>query len=449
MKKRYVAYLVLLFSLLLTVYAQAADSDTIKIGLFYTSSAKDAVTLTCDAGFIIGYEEGFTVGTFSEFSSNFTATAETDSTTIVVKKNGDTAVEIEGVTTFDTPGCYLTIYPRSGNLWLDGTEYRGGIQFKRLDTSDMTVINVVNLEEYLYSVVGKEMSPSWNLEALKAQAVCARGYAVRNREKYAQYGFHLTNDTNSQVYQGIQAETESTRQAVDETRGMVLAYNGQIAETLYFASSGGATANSAHVWGNEVPYLTGVIDPYENPDEATRYSWSVSLTADEIKEILANRGVDIGNIKSVHAISTDDHGYVTELQFTGTTGDYTVYNSNCRDIFGGKLYSQRYTVTGGGDVPSPELSALTSAGKTVLATLRLFLAPAQFPQVIQNVQDTAAYAQTAVVGDGTFLFTGNGWGHGVGMSQWGAKAMADQSFGYEEILTFYYPGCELKERSSL
>lgn len=442
----------LLFSLLLTVYAQAADSDTIKIGLYYTSSAKDAVTLHCDAGFTIGYEQGFTIGTFSDFSSNFTSVQETDLTDITVKKNGDTAVEVEGVTVFDTPDCYLTIYPRSGNLSLDGTAYRGGIQFKRLDTSDMTVINVVDLEQYLYSVIGKEMSPSWNMEALKAQAVCARGFAVSNREKYASYGFHLTNDTNSQVYQGMQTETDSTRQAVEETKGMVLTYNGQIAETLYFASSGGATANSAHVWGNEVPYLTGVIDPYENPDEATRYSWSVSLTAGEIKEILANRGVDIGEIQSVRAVSTDDHGYVTELQFTGTAGDYTVTNSACRDIFGGKLYSQRYTVTGGGDVANPEISALSSAGKTALAALRLLLtggSPAQLPLVIQNVQDTASYAQTAAVGDGTFLFTGNGWGHGVGMSQWGAKSMADQGFTYDEILTFYYPGCELKERSTL
>ena len=445
MKKCYVALPILLFSLLLTVYAQAADSDTIKIGLFYGSTAKESVALSCTGGFAIGYEEGFTIG----FDENFTALQETDLTKLVIKKSGDTAVEAEGVLTFDQPDCFLTVYPRGETLMIEGVEYRGGVQFKRLDTGDMTVINVVNQEEYLYSVIGKEMSPSWNIEALKAQAVCARGFAVSNRAKFSTYGFHLNTTTTSQVYQGVQTETDSTRRAVDETRGLVLTYDGRIAETLYFASSGGATANSAHVWGNDVPYLTGVIDPYENPDEATRYSWSVSLSADEIKEILAKHDVNIGDIQSVRTLSVGDNGYVTELQFVGSAGEYTVKNSNCRTVFGGKLHSQRYTVSGGGDVPTPELSALSSAGKTVLSTLRLLLAPAQYPQVIQNAQDTAAYAQTAAVGDGTFLFNGNGWGHGVGMSQWGAKAMADQGFTYDQILTFYYPGCELKERSTL
>lgn len=448
MKKRYVAAVVFLFALLLSSYAFAADSDTIKIGLFYSSTAKDSVTLACDNGFTIGYEQGFTTG----YDSNFTVLQETDLTALTIKKNGDTGVEAEGILIFDEPGSFLTVYPRSGNLFLDGTEYRGGIQFKRQDTGDMTVINIVNIEEYLYSVIGQEMSPSWNIEALKAQAVCARGFAASNRAKFASYGFHLTNDTNSQVYLGVASETDSTRQAVDETQGIVLTYNGQIAETLYFASSGGATANSAHVWGNEVPYLTGVVDPYENPEEATRYNWTVSITAAEIKEILANRGVDIGDIQSVQAVSTDSLGYVTELKFTGTGGDYTVTNSNCRDIFGGKIYSQRYTVTGGGEIQNPELSVLSSAGQTILSAFRLFLtggSPAQFPLVVQGAQDTAAYAQTAAAGDGSFLFTGHGWGHGVGMSQWGAKAMADQGFSYDSILSFYYPGTQLKERSSL
>ena len=445
MKKWYVAFLTLLFSLLLTVYAQAADFDTIKIGLFYGSTAKESVTLSSATGFTIGYEEGFSTG----FDDNFTALQECDLTELTVKKSGGAAVEAEGVLTFEQENCYLTIYPRGGTLTVDGTEYRGGVQLKRLDTGDMTVVNIVNQEEYLYSVIGKEMSPGWNIEALKAQAVCARGFAVSNRAKFAKYGFHLDTTTTSQVYQGVKTETDSTRRAADETRGLVLTHNGRVAETLYFASAGGATANAKNVWGSEIPYLTGVIDPYENPDEATRYSWSVSLSADEIKEILAKRDVHIGEIQSVRALSVGDNGYVTELQFVGTDGEYTVKNSDCRSVFGGKLHSQRYTVSGGGDVPEPELSALSCAGKTVLSTLRLLLSPAQYPQVIQNAQDTAAYAQTAAVGDGTFLFTGNGWGHGVGMSQWGAKAMADQGFSYDQILTFYYTGCELKERSTL
>ncbi|MBE7030172.1 MAG: SpoIID/LytB domain-containing protein [Ruminococcaceae bacterium] len=400
-------------------YAALPQSDTIKIGLFYGSAAKAEVTLTSGIGFDIGFErEG-------EFTSLI---KHTQSTVKVCIQEGkiipDLPVEIpqDGI---------LTIYPMSGTLTIEGTEYRGAAQFLPAE-SGMTVINLVDIEEYLYGVVGREMSPSWNVEALKAQAVCARGFVYTNWNKFASYGFNLDNTTKSQVYAGVSAEKGNVKQAVDETRGMVLTYEGKTAQTFYFATDGGATADVSHVWGSDIPYLKGRKDDNENPDKATRYQWEITLTPDEVKQCLANYGADVGEPTAITAVTTDELGYVTELTVSGTKGDYTVKNSKCRDLFGQKIYSQRYTVSGGATPTdtryirrSGGLEAFDLAGTYVLSASGTTYIPPK--------------------GDGNFVFSGNGWGHGVGMSQYGALGMAENGHTYEEILAFYFPGTTLTE----
>ncbi len=418
-----------------TIYAEETAVDTIKIGLFYGSTAKDSVTITSDSGFYAGVE------TDGEFISELT-----------LPETGVTVTAGEGTTV--AIGSYIyeadqfpTLYPIEGNVTVDGVEYRGGVQFKRIDGGKLTVINVVNIEDYLYSVIGKEMSPSWNIEALKAQAVCARGFAISNYNKFAKYGFNLDTTTNSQVYKGVSTETESTRRAADETKGQVLKHNGSIIQSIYCASMGGASANAENVWGGSYPYLVSVTDPYENPDEATRYSWSITLTADEIKTCLASAGVSIGDITSVEIVSQDSAGYVTELLFTGTEGTHTVKRSSCRTIFGGKLHSQRYTIAGGED-SYPIVSMISANGVTTKSSNEIHVIGAGKMNIINVLSATISKIFAPSKGNaaaaGEYTFNGNGWGHGVGMSQWGAKAMADQGFTYEDILTFYYTGTYLE-----
>ena len=418
-----------------TIYAEDMSVDTIKIGLFYGSSAKENVSIGSESGFYMGYEA----------NGEFVKDAELAETTVTVTAGDGTTVAI-GSYIYEADQ-FPTLYPIDGNMTVDGVKYRGGIQFKRIDGGALTVINVVDIEQYLYSVIGKEMSPSWNIEALKAQAVCARGFAISNYNKFSKYGFNLDTTTTSQVYKGISTETESTRRAVDETKGQVLKHDGKIIQSIYCASMGGASANAENVWGGSYPYLVSVVDPYENPDEATRYSWSITLSSNDIKKCLSDSGINIGDITSVEIVSQDDAGYVTELLFTGTNGTHTVKKSSCRTIFGGKLHSQRYTIAGSEET-HPNISIISADGIFTKPSNELYVQGAGKMSVL-NVLSSAMAKMFApqsgnAVSAGEYTFNGNGWGHGVGMSQWGAKAMADKGFTYEDILTFYYTGTYLE-----
>lgn len=429
---------ILLFTILLglhtTIYAESEQIDTIKIGLYYGSSAKKSI--------IIGSESGFYMGT--EVGGEFIKDDELSENQIEVTAGDDTDILI-GTYTYSADQ-FPTLYAiDDGVISINGVKYRGGVQFKRIDGGNLTVINVVGIEPYLYSVIGKEMSPSWNIEALKAQAVCARGFAISNYNKFAKYGFNLDDTTTSQVYKGVSTETESTRRAADETKGQVLKHSGSIIQSIYCASMGGATANAENVWGGSYPYLVSIVDPYENPKEATHYSWEVTLTKDEIKKALASSNVNIGDIVNVTIDEQDNAGYVTKLTFHGTGGSYTAKRSSCRTIFGGKLHSQRYNIKGAqkitpkitfaADSISSEQSNMPSAfGKGVWSI---------FTAISQGIKAEAGESVSLTNAD-EYTFAGSGWGHGVGMSQWGAKAMADQGHDYEDILTFYYTGTYLE-----
>lgn len=419
-----------------SVYAQESNIDTIKIGLFYGSTAKDSITVRSESGLILG----------TEAEGVFSAGGTLDAGEVVVTATPDGNISVGDYAY--TPEQFPTLYPVDGNIFIGGTEYRGGAQFKRINGGALTVINVVDLEQYLYSVIGKEMSPSWPIEALKAQAVCARGFAISNINKFAKYGFNLDDTTTSQVYKGVSAEAESTRRAVDETQGQVLMYGGGIIESLYCSCTGGATASAENVWGGKYPYLTSVVDVYENPDEVSRYSWSITLTAEEIKECLAKAGIDIGDIKNVEIVSRDDAGYVLELLFTGTSGTHTVKKSSCRTVFRGKIHSQRFTILGGEDC-FENVTVLSSGGARSMPYNQVYVMGngASDTIYVRGGDGLKTYIPSKPEGvkEGEFTFNGNGWGHGVGMSQWGAKAMADIGFEFGDILTFYYTGTNLEK----
>ena len=163
--KRIVLFVIILcmsFVLPTTIYAEESPIDTIKIGLFYGSTAKDSVTISSSDGFLMGTE------TDGEFKEDLLISQKE-----ITVSAGDGNSVIIGEYIYDAAE-FPTLYAKEGNIFVDGTQYRGGVQFKRLNGGLLTVINVVGIEPYLYSVIGKEMSPSWNIEALKAQAVCAR-----------------------------------------------------------------------------------------------------------------------------------------------------------------------------------------------------------------------------------------------------------------------------------
>ncbi len=405
MKKRiFVRILALILTAFLTApmvsYAQGGEYETIKVGLFYGSTQKQAVTLACPAGFTIGFLED---GVFSEVSGLI-------ETEIRVVANPDGTVVIDGIFANDT-GRPLAVYPAAGNLTVDGTEYRGAIEFLWKNGA-LTVINNVNLDQYLYSVLGAEMSPSWHIEALKAQAICARTYAANNWNKHASDGFSLCTTTHCQVYNGVKGEADSTRRASDETSGQMVKYEGENAQVFFFASSGGTTANVKYVWGSEYPYLSGVDDPYEDPATASYATWTETLTAEETRQKLAASGVDIGAVKDV-AVTGIDGETVYEVTITGETGTHVLKNEKVRTFFG--LRSQNYKLVpqiGGSVVANWDLVRRMAMGESI----------------------------SSLFGTGTYVFSGKGWGHRVGMSQCGAKGMAEHGFNAQQILEHYFPG---------
>jgi stage II sporulation protein D len=213
-----------------------------------------------------------------------------------------------------------------------GRRYRGSIQVDVVG-GKLRAINVVGLEQYLYGVVPAEMPSAWLPEALKAQAVAARSYALAVRRTGA---FDLYPDTRSQMYLGIDHEKPSTTAAVDATAGKVVLYNGQVAKTYFYSSSGGRTASSQDVWGGSVPYLVSVPDPYDTI--SPYHNWGpVAYTGAKLGKVLRAPGrlVDVQS-------ELNSSGRVTSVTAVGTTGSVVVQAADLRRRLG--LRSTWFTV---------------------------------------------------------------------------------------------------------
>ncbi len=217
----------------------------------------------------------------------------------------------------------LTFQPGPSPLALK-RRYRGAIQVD-VSSGKLRAINVVGLEQYLYGVVPSEMPFSWAPEALKAQAVVARSYALATRKTGA---FDLYPDTRSQVYLGLDHEKPSTNAAVDATAGKVVVYNGQVARTFFYSTSGGRTASSQDVWGTAVPYLVSVADPYDSI--SPYHDWGpFSFTGPKLAKVLRMPGRVIDLRPAL-----DGSGRVSSLTVVGTEGEAAVSASSLRRTLG-------------------------------------------------------------------------------------------------------------------
>ncbi len=276
---------------------------------------------------------------------------------------------------------------------IEGKRYPGALLFKRNPNGTVTAINEVGIEDYLRGVLPLEMDPDWPLEALKAQAVVARTFAYTQMNKYRKAGFDLTADTRSQVYGGVGDDSPTVRRAVEETRGEVLGYQGQILNVYYHACCGGHTANAGAVWGGATPRpLMGVRDKY--CDRSPLSKWTATFTLDALKEALARAHMPGGRLRRFEIGSKDLYGYVKT--FIVKTGDRsrTVKASDLRKWLGNT------------SIKSVRISRIKKSGSGV-------------------------------------EFFGRGSGHGVGLCQWGARIQAQDGRKYEKILSFYFPGSTL------
>jgi stage II sporulation protein D len=195
------------------------------------------------------------------------------------------------------------------------------------DGRAVLVVNSVGIEQYLYGVVPSEMPASWPAEALKAQAVVARSYALRSRRPG--FPYDVFSDTRSQVYRGVLAETDATNAAVRDTKAGVVTAGGQIAQTFFFSTSGGRTANNEEAFGGTpISYLRSVDDPYD--DLSPYHDWTARFSARDARRKL--RSVTLGRLKGLKVASRTASGRAATVIVRGSDGNQTVSAATIRDL---------------------------------------------------------------------------------------------------------------------
>ena len=345
--------------------------------------------------------------------------------------------------------------------------YPGGFRFERIGGgfSSMTVVNMVEFGEYIEGVVATEMSNSWPVEALKAQAVAARSYAVTLGSKHSAHHFDICDSTDCQAYTGQSRAGSNTRAAVEGTAGQMCLYNGKVAQTFYYSSNGGASESVSNVWGSNqanYPYLVGKADPYESTLNLNN-TWERTVTSDQIISRLLFGSNVTAPIVSAEVTSYTEAGNPKLITFTDSAGkrfpvsSATIYSYNkgfglpsFRFGFAGPdqsaaaSSSDSVSVNGSATVNGTSgLYAIDGNGNiSALGSDVYIITSSGTSQLGQGGGQSAGndWSSSVTAVNGSITFAGRGWGHNIGMSQWGAYAMAQQNYTYTQILQFYYTG---------
>jgi stage II sporulation protein D len=344
--------------------------------------------------------------------------------------------------------------------------YYGLFEFSRRDGNDLTVVNVVDMQDYVKGILPYEMSPSWPLEALKAQAVTARSYAVTHLTRHRGDGFNLCTEVHCHVYRGTAQASENSDRAVDETFGHYLTHNGQPCRTFYYSSNGGATEDSENVWLNAIPYLRGVPDPYEDASRIPGYHWSFTVTNTQISQFLNSIGHTNSGVSAFFVDRFTDMGNVFSITILDSTGRTLVTHTreSARSFIGRMSrhfgfypaafsFSQRFTVSSGDSMLTA--ASANGAARTHSSIPGLFaingqgaVSPLPPQEQIYLIDGDGRLSPLPANPDsnaniGVYTVRGSGLGHNVGMSQWGARLMAERGYTYDRILRHYFTGVEV------
>ena len=364
------------------------EVSVVRIGLCYGESAVDEAFFinTSGGGFRIGVYDGdrtFVERGRTEYDVLHITWAAHEENGLMILGGVD-----EALVYLSYGEEVLAVEPIGGETEFRENTYCGGFECRKAEDGLITVINCVELETYVKGVVPYEMAADWPMEALKAQAVCARTYVVYNQNAYEAYCFDLTDNTESQVYRGTTWATERTDAAVDATRGELVRYEGEVCEIYYFAADGGATEDGRYVFDTDRPYLCGKRDPFEQAMRFAYRRWERHYSGEDIADWMERRGYPFETVVAVEP-EYSAMGNVIAVTFVGESG-------------------ARLRLEG-------------RAGYSALA-----LPDCRF--ICSRDEDG-------------FHFLGSGLGHSCGMSQWGARAM-DEIYGYDynDIIRFYFTG---------
>jgi stage II sporulation protein D len=292
---------------------------------------------------------------------------------------------------------YLQPAVPDGLVFIGKNWYRGLVELVPGDQG-LIAVNQVGLEDYVSSVIGSEMGHRFPTEALRSQAVASRTYALYHRNRRLQQPYDLGVGQDWQVYKGVISESNLTQAAARDTAGQVLTYQGEMIDAVFHSSSGGHTENAENVWLQAVPYLQGVPD-YDVA--APVFSWTATLSAAELQSMAG----DIGAVRSVEVSQRSPWGRAMQLRIVGSAGVKELTADKFRML--ANLRSTMFTIT-------PRSESATTAS----------LLPVAADPV-------------------SFVISGRGFGHGIGMSQWGAAGLAGQGWSFQQILAHYYQGTTL------
>jgi stage II sporulation protein D len=302
---------------------------------------------------------------------------------------------------------------RAGNhdlkLWLNGngkrtalhaSDDKGGLQISGVIQlvrrgKGLLLVNHVDLEEYVKGVVPAEVNSAWHPEMLKVQAIAARTYALYQHMLSATRDYDVVASTQDQVYRGRHGIDERVIQAVESTRGLVVAYQGAPIYAAFSSTAAGITEDAMNVWSKDLPYLKGVECPFDL--ESPFYQWKASVKLDTLEKNLRQRGFAVGTISAITPLAYSRAGRVATIRIVHSSGELTLRGEDLRKTVG-------YTV-----VPSTQFT-IDSVGQDV-------------------------------------VFSGYGAGHAVGLCQWGAKELAELGYSFSSILRYYYPGTEIQDAS--
>jgi stage II sporulation protein D len=291
----------------------------------------------------------------------------------------------------------VRISAAGGAIRVNGHSYRGAVELRKKTNGLLLVVNELDLESYLLGVVAAEIPADWEMEALKAQAVASRTYALYEKRNAGRRPYHILATVDSQMYLGKRGERSRATMAVEQTRGLIISFRGEVIPAFYHASCGGHTEDAMELWGIDEPYLKGVDCDCQN---ISKYgAWEKRVTMAGMIRALRREGYRLGEIGSVEIGGMTAAGRVKSVLFRHSGGETAV------------------------------------PAEAIRATLGYSALPSVFfePELI----------------DREVVLSGRGLGHGVGFCQWGAKEMAKRGNDFRSILAHYYPGTTVVRREDL
>lgn len=337
-------------------------------------------------------------------------------------------ISLKGIKTYNTLRVVPEKYSTKNVLQIAGKPYLGNVNFA-IESGYIRPTNEnIPFEDYLKGVVPNEMPASWHVEALKAQAVAARTYSVKSIGKV------VPDTTAFQVYGGYNWYTNSTK-AVDATKGKVLKYNNQLISATYYSSNGGYTEASEEVWGNALPYLVAKKDT-KDPVNA----WTLKLSKKQLGTTLTASTAASEWSKAKEANAADLAGLKSWLLKNKETAASDMRIASISSLtFSGKTKGQRAkTVSIKLNYHLKNKTGTYTVNKSTTASMKM----TEFRTVMGATKVKSTFASVKN-NTNNFTISGKGYGHGIGMSQYGAKARAESGNSYSSILSFYYPGTKL------